>query len=130
MKMQPTYVVLDTGCTRSMVSLKTLERFMSVAQHHGITLTWRRCHTVMSFANAGKAVLKWMAEITFPTKPKPTTTTIDCLPEGEVPILFSLEQMCNLQIDLCTDLDRSCIVRAHLLDTTTKSCEPLQVDTL
>ena len=58
------------------------------------------CHTVMSFANAGKRALEWSALITFPTKPNPTCTTIDCLPEGEVPILFSLEQMCNLQIDL------------------------------
>ena len=100
LKQNPTYVIMDLGCTRSMGSRKAVEAFVKAAWKYGITCEWRRCWTKMSFANSKTAWLEWCVVLTFPTKPEPIQTTIDVHEEGNIPILMSLPQMMNLGFKL------------------------------
>ena len=95
----PTYVVLDLGCTRSMGSMNSVKAFIDAGKKHGITAKWRRVKTLMSFANSQSTVLECCVDFTFPTNP-PVTTSVDVNPSGNVPILMSLSQMQNLEFDL------------------------------
>jgi len=97
-KMQPTYVIMDLGCTRSMGSLMAVEAFEWAAYEYGIHCTWERCNTVMSFADSRTEVLNWCVVVHFPTTP-PVTTTIDVHESGNIPILLSFPQMIRLGFD-------------------------------
>ena len=89
LRTHPTYVIFDTGCTRSMGSMKAVTAFENAAWEHGITCEWKPCKTKMSFANSQVAVLNWCVVVHFPTHP-PVSTTIDVHEEGDIPILLSL----------------------------------------
>ena len=95
LSLNPTFVIMDLGCTRSMGSLRAIEAFMDVAKHYDVWFEWKRCWTHMSFANGESEWLEWCVVIHFPTNP-PTCTTIDVHEKGAIPILMSLPQMCNL----------------------------------
>ena len=96
---KPTYVVLDLGCTSSMGSRKAIDALARVAPQHGIGMTYWPCQTTFVFADSQKGGVTETCVLTFPTEP-PCTTQIDILEQGEVPILFSLQQMKNLGIEL------------------------------
>jgi len=99
MRMSPTYVILDIGCTRSMGSMRAVIEFEYAVWKYGITCEWKRCNTLMSFANSDSTILKWCVVITFPTAP-PVSTTVDVHEKGDIPILMSLPQMMNLNFDI------------------------------
>ena len=83
-------MVLDTGCTRSMGSCTSVERFLIVALEHGY---WYRLLPCLSLASAHTDTVSAMVEIYFPTKPKPPSTNIFIFDDGDVPILMSLDQV-------------------------------------
>ena len=56
---RPTLWVLDLGCTRSMGSREACKAFEKEADRLGIKVIWKRCKTVMTFANSAQAVLEW-----------------------------------------------------------------------
>ena len=84
----PNYAIFDTGCTRSMASLRGIQAFLSLASSYGVWAEWKRANTKMSFANSSTAILRWCVVVHFPTTP-PISTTIDIHEEGDIPILFS-----------------------------------------
>eukprot|EP00975_Prorocentrum_lima_P009958 2120402-Prorocentrum_lima.AAC.1 len=49
----PTYVLVDIGCSRSMASMDAILAF-EAAMAHGVKLEWKPCKTLMSFANGQK----------------------------------------------------------------------------
>ena len=111
----PTYVIMDLGCTRSMGSRRAVEAFEWEAWNHGITCEWKRCWTHMSFANSRSEWLEWCIVVHFPTNP-PCQTTIDVHESGDIPILMSLPQMSNLGLTLKLDTENILL-----------SCDVLQI---
>ena len=99
LRRNPTYVVPDLGCTRSMASRRAINAFARESPKHGIKITYRPCRTTFVFADSEKGTVKLSCVLTFPTRP-PCTTQIDILEKGIVPILLSLSQMKNLGISL------------------------------
>ena len=95
----PTYVVLDLGCTRSMGSRKAVEAFAQESKAYGITMEYRPCDTTFVFADSQMGKVTETCIVHFPTTP-PCTTQIDILEKGSVPILLSLPQMKNLGMGL------------------------------
>ena len=95
----PTYVILDLGCTRSMGSRKAVLAFEEAAWEYGITCVWKRCWTKMSFANSTSEWLEWCIEVHFLIDP-PVQTTIAVHDHGDIPIFVSTTQMMNLGFDL------------------------------
>jgi len=75
-------------------------RFLVVAIEHGYWYRLLPCNTRKSFANSQTKTLSTIVEIYFPTRPKPSSTKDDILDDGDVPILMSLDQTCNLRLDL------------------------------
>ena len=61
----PTYVILDLGCTRSMGSLRAVNAFCDVAWKYGIEIEWKECWTHMSFANSKSEWLQWCVVVHF-----------------------------------------------------------------
>ena len=102
LRSNPTYVIMDFGCTRSMGSLRAVNAFIWTAWYSGITHEWKRCNTKMSFANSQTETLNWCVVVTWPTTP-PVSTTIDVHESGDIPILMSLPQMMNLGMSLTLD---------------------------
>lgn len=95
----PSYAILDLGCSRSTGSRKALEAFEWAAWYHGITCEWKQCWTRIAFANSKSEWLELCVVVHFPTNP-PESTTIDVHEAGNIPILLSLPQMMNLGFDL------------------------------
>lgn len=85
LSMNPTFVILDLGCTRAMGSHKAIRALLDALRPYGVTEEWRRCNAKMYFANSDYTELKWCVDIIFPTKPE-LKTTIDVHEEGSVPI--------------------------------------------
>ena len=99
LRRNPTYVVLDLGCTRAMGSRKAIEAFAKEASWYGIQVEYKPCQTNFAFANSQTAKVTTTCIIWFPTSP-PSSTQVDVLEEGTVPILFSLPQMMNLRMTI------------------------------
>ena len=95
----PTYVVLDLGCTRSMGSRKAIDAFAEAAPAYGISLVFHPCKTTFVFADSETSEVAEKCIVHFPTRP-PCSTEIDVLEQGTVPILMSLPQMQNLGMSL------------------------------
>lgn len=68
LRLNPTHVILDLGCTRSMGSLRAIEAFIEAAKPYGIRCEWKRCWTHMSFANGQSEWLEWCIVAHFPYK--------------------------------------------------------------
>ena len=95
----PTYVVLDLGCTRSMGSRRAIDALAAVAPKYGIELEYLPCNTTFVFADSKTEGVTETCIVNFPTSP-PCSTQIDILEQGSVPILMSLNQMQNLGISI------------------------------
>ena len=98
----PNYVILDSGCTRTMGSRYAIERLQKYVEDHcpgKIIFTYSPSGTKFSFANSQSARITEKVTLWFDTSP-PANTTIEVLDEGKVPILFSIQQMRNLRMSL------------------------------
>ena len=98
-KQNPTFVVLDLGCTRAMGSRHAVTAFIQMCGQFGITYQFFPSDAHFSFANSQTAIVKEKIRIYLPTKP-PCWTEFDILEQGHVPILFSLPQMKNLYFNI------------------------------
>ena len=85
----PTFAILDQGCTKAMGSRFAIENFCRAASSRG--LAYERCQSnaVFGFANSQKSKTTERLRIWFPTTPA-TSTTFEVLEEGTVPLLVSL----------------------------------------
>ena len=93
----PTYVILDSGCTRCLGSRPRVMAFVDACRTRGTNMKFEfvPCQTKFSFANSRTARVYERLIIHFDTKP-PCKTEIDILEEGTVPILLSIQQMRQL----------------------------------
>ena len=92
-----TYVILDSGCTRSMGSRQRVMAFVKACKAQGFKgwFTFVPCDTKFSFANSQASRCTERLIIHYPTNPS-CSTEVDILEEGSVPILISIQQMRNL----------------------------------
>ncbi len=95
----PTYVVMDLGCTKSMGSRPAIMEFVRAGRQNGLTFEFKPCRTLYAFANSHQSYCHECLVVWFPTNP-PCHTEIDILEEGTVPILLSLPQMKNLYMTI------------------------------
>ena len=96
---EPTYVILDLGCTRAMGSRVAVNRLLNVAHHYGITYEILPTDSKFNFANSQTATCTERVRLWLPTNP-PIHTDFDIVEEGNVPLLLSLPQMRNLHFTL------------------------------
>ena len=87
----PTYVILDWGCTKSMGSRYAVNKFMRAAATHGLNYELIPSTSKISFANSETTSVHQAVNMWFPTK-TPMFTVVDIVEQGRVPILFSLKQ--------------------------------------
>ena len=107
MSTNPTYVILDSGCTRAMGSRFATDRLVKACTNHRyshlIKFTKEASNNKFSFANGESSHVKEKLVIHLKNPKHPTgwiTTTVDILDKGRVPILFSVEQMRNLRMNI------------------------------
>ena len=107
MSTHPTYVILDSGCTRAMGSRFAIDRLVRACQNHSyshlIKFTKEASHNKFSFANGESSHVKEKLVIHLKNPKHPTgwiSTSVDILDKGRVPILFSVEQMRNLRMNI------------------------------
>lgn len=107
LKTHPTFVILDSGCTRAMGSRYAVDRLVrACSQHpkkHLIYFTTESCHGHFSFANGEQSHVTERLVIHLRSDQSATgwiQTTVDILDKGQVPILFSVEQMRNLRMNI------------------------------
>ena len=107
MSTHPTYVILDSGCTRAMGSRFAIDRLVRACQNrpysHMIKFTKEASHNKFSFANGESSHVKEKLVIHLKNPKLPTgwiSTSVDILDKGRVPILFSVEQMRNLRMNI------------------------------
>ena len=93
----PTYAILDNGCTRSMGSWHAIQRFTQAIEPMKdiISYEYIPAETKFTFANGETARVNWTLHLRYHTTP-PCSTNIDILEQGTVPILLSISQMRNL----------------------------------
>ena len=103
----PTYVILDSGCTQAMGSRYAIDRLVQACQQHPkrdhIWFSKQPCSSKFSFANGEQSTVKEGLVIHFRNDRAQTgwiTTCVDILDKGKVPILFSVEQMRNLRMNI------------------------------
>ena len=92
----PTNVVLDLGCTRSIESRSAIERYQKHSWYYGVTTC--RCNKSFVFANSGTETCSESCIMHFPTTP-PCSTMVDVFETGDVLILFSLPQKRKIGYD-------------------------------
>ena len=87
----PTYVILDSGCTRCLGSRPRVMAFVEACRARGSNMKFQfvPCQTKFSFANSRTARVYERLVIHFDTQP-PCKTEIDILEEGTAPILLSI----------------------------------------
>ena len=85
----PTYAILDNGCTRSMGSWHAIQRFTQAIEpmKNIISYQYIPAETKFTFANGETARGNWTLHLRYHTTP-PCSTNIDVLEQGPVPILL------------------------------------------
>ncbi len=101
----PTYVIIDLGCTKAMGSRPAIMRFVKAARAAGMHIEFLPSTSNFSFANSQRSQCREKIRIWFNTTP-PSWTEFDIVEEGNVPLLMSLGQMRNLwfTIELSPDV--------------------------
>ena len=99
LKANPTYAVLDLGCTKAMASRYAINLFVKEAGKHGISWEYLPSSSRFSFANSAEDSVTQKIRVWLPTSP-PCSTDFEILETGNVPILISLPQMRNLYFSL------------------------------
>ena len=96
-----TYVILDSGCARAMGSRFAIDRLVQACQQHPKRdQIW---FSKQPFAHGEQSTVKERLVIHFRNDHAHTgwiTTCVDILDRGKVPILFSVEQMRNLCMNI------------------------------
>ena len=107
MSTHPTCVILDSGCTRAMGSRFAIDRLVRACQNHPyshmIKFTKESSYNKFSFANGESSHVKEKLVIHLKNPKHPTgwiSTSVDILDKGRAPILFSVEQMRNLRMNI------------------------------
>ena len=107
LKTHPTYVILDSGCTKAMGSRYATDRLVHACkQHkdsHNIWFSTESCFSRFAFANGEQSTVRERLIIHLRNRTSTTgwiTTSVDILDKGRVPILFSVEQMRNLRMNI------------------------------
>ena len=107
MSSNPTYVILYSGCTRAMGSRFAIDRLVKACMNHRyshlIKFTKDASNNKFSFANGESSHVKEKLIIHLKNPKHPTgwvTTSVDILDTGRVQILFSVEQMRNLRMNI------------------------------
>ena len=107
LKTHPTYVILDSGCTKAMGSRYAIDRLVHACkQHkdsHNIWFSTESCFSRFAFANGEQSTVRERLIIHLRNRTSTTgwiTTSVDILDKGRVPILFSVEQMRNLRMNI------------------------------
>ena len=95
----PTFVVLDLGCTKPMGSRPAVKAFAAASKRYGIECQFLPTYSEFSFANSEASAVYEKCRIWFPTTPM-CYTDVDILDKGSVPILLSLGQMRNLRFTM------------------------------
>ena len=103
----PTYVIVDSGCTRAMGSRFAIDRLVQACQRHPkrdlIWFSTQPCTSKFSCANGEQSTVKERLVIHFRNDYAQNgwiTTCVDILDTGKVLILFSVEQMRNLRMNI------------------------------
>ena len=103
----PTYVILDSGCTRAMGSRFAIDRLVRACKQHKnsdqIWFSTEAANSKFSFANGEQSTVKERLIIHIKNSYSSTgwiTARVDILDKGRVPILFSVEQMRNLRMSI------------------------------
>ena len=99
MSTHPTYVFLDSGCTRAMGSRFAIDRLVRACQNHPfshmIKFTKEASFNKFSFANGESSNVREKLVIRLKNPKHPTgwiTTSVDILDKGRVPILSQLNR--------------------------------------
>ena len=107
LKIHPTYVILDSGCTKAMGSRYAIDRLVHACkQHkdsHNIWFSTESCFSRFAFANGEQSTVRERLIIHLRNRTSTTgwiTTSVDILDKGRVPIFFSVEQMRNLRMNI------------------------------
>jgi hypothetical protein len=87
-RQNPTYVILDLGCTKSMGSRYAVNKFMRVAAAHGLEYELMHSTSKLSVANSETTSVHEELNIWFPTQP-PMFTIVDIVEQGRVSLLLS-----------------------------------------
>ena len=97
----PTYAILDNGCTRSMGSWHAIQRFTQAIEPMKDIISYQYipAETKFTFANRETARVNWTLHLGYHTTPL-CSTNIDVLEQGTVPILLSTSQMRNLYMTI------------------------------
>ena len=102
----PSYFFLDSDGTRAMGFRFAIDRLVQACQQHPkrdhIWLSKQPCSSKFLFANGEQSTVKERLAIHFRNDRAETgwiTTCVDMPDKGEVPILFSFEQMRNMNIE-------------------------------
>ena len=103
----PTFVILDSGCRRAMGSRYAIDRFVTACKRHkdshNIWFSTEPCFSRFAFANGEQSTVRERLIIHLRNTTSTTgwiTTSVDILEKGRVPILFSVEQMRNLRMNI------------------------------
>ena len=104
LKTNPTFAVLDLGCTRAMASRYAVNKFTEHAASLGIDYEILPTTSHFTFANSQTDTVTEKIRVHLPTRP-PCWTEFDILEKGTVPLLFSLPQMRNLYFKLDLEPD-------------------------
>ena len=97
----PTYAILDNGCTRSIGSWHAIQRFTQAIEPMKdiVSYEYIPAETKFIFASGETARVNWTLHLRYHTTP-PCSTNIDVLEQGTVPILLSISQMRNLYMTI------------------------------
>ena len=95
----PTYAILDNGCTRSMGSWHAIQRFTKAIEPMKDIISYQYipAETKFTFANGETARVNWTLHLRYHTTP-PRSTNIDVLEQGTVPILLSISPSTHLNV--------------------------------
>ena len=103
----PTYVIPDLRCTKSMGSRYAVTKFMKSAHVHGLEYEIVPSSSKFSSANSETTTVHQALKVWFLTRP-PMFMLVDIVEQGRVPILFSLHQMKTLSMQL--DVRSDCVL--------------------
>ena len=107
MRKNPTYVILDSGCTRNMGSMARVMAFVRYCEQFcsWITFEWRWQPVKFSFANSHWSWVYWTLVIHYDLSDTASadqyfSIEISVLEEGDVPILLSNKMMGIMNLDI------------------------------
>ena len=121
MRKNPTYVILDSGCTRNMGSMARVMAFVRYCEQwcSWITFEWRWQPVKFSFANSHWSWVYWTLVIHYDLSDTASadqcfSIEISVLEEGDVPILLSNKMMGIMNLDIinreeCTFINCPCL---------------------